>query len=198
MVQEAGADTLHLAFIQLFPTAEPTKGTIDRSALFPIQFPGFGALYVSHKGERFVSELERRDVVSQAEIATGGKVAWCVFNAQVFSKLTDQAEIDQFVKTGRVKAGKTLGELAQAMDVPADALQKAVETHNGFIRNKKDDQFGKPITDVMVPMTEGPDYAVGQWPSVHHCQGGVHGNNRLGGIPDATVFGRLAGATAAA
>lgn len=41
----------------------------------PIQFLGFGALYVLRKGERFVSERERRDVVSQPEITTGGKVA---------------------------------------------------------------------------------------------------------------------------
>ncbi len=210
MVLEAGADALHLAFIQLFPTAEPAKGMIDRPALFPIQFPGFGAIYVSQKGERFVSELERRDVVSQAEIATGGKQTWCVFNKAVFSNLTDQAEIDKFVASGRVMQGETIEALAEAMKVPAKTLRESVEKHNKAIDEKKDAQFGKPITDAMKPMTEGPYYAVAQWPSVHHCQGGVrintkaqvidvrgnpmaglyaagefaggvHGNNRLGG-----------------
>ena len=210
MALDAGADALHLAFIQLFPTAEPTKGSIDRPALFPIQFPGFGAIYVSEKGERFVSELERRDVVSQAEIATGSKQTWCVFNEEVYSNLTDKKEIDQFVANGRVKTGATIEALAAEMKVPANALASAIEKHNQALAQKKDVDFGKPITDAMKPMTKGPFYAVAQWPSVHHCQGGVridtnarvidvhgkpipglyaagefvggiHGNNRLGG-----------------
>ena len=210
MALDAGADALHLAFIQLFPTAEPTKGSIDRPALFPIQFPGFGAIYVSEKGERFVSELERRDVVSQAEIATGGKRTWCVFNEEVYSNLTDKKEIDQFVANGRVKMGATIEALASEMKVPAEALSSAIEKHNQALAQKKDADFGKPVTGAMKPMTKGPYYAVAQWPSVHHCQGGVridtnaqvidvhgkpipglyaagefvggiHGNNRLGG-----------------
>ncbi len=210
MVLEAGADALHLAFIQLFPTAEPTRGMIDRPALFPIQFPGFGAVYVAKNGRRFVSELERRDVVSQAEIATGGKETWCVFNEAVYSQLTDRKEIEQFVKSGRVKTGATLSELAAAMGVPADALEKTISEHNAILKAGKDEAFGKPITAAMKPMQKGPYFAVAQWPSVHHCQGGVrintdaqvidvrgkpiahlyaagefvggvHGNNRLGG-----------------
>ena len=210
MVLDAGADSLHLAFIQLFPTAEPTKGSIDRPALFPIQFPGFGAIYVSEKGERFVSELERRDVVSQAEVSTGGKQTWCVFNEEVYSNLTDKKEIDQFVANGRLKTGATVDALAKEMKVPAQALGAAIAKHNQAIAQKKDVDFGKPITEAMKAMTKGPYYAVAQWPSVHHCQGGVridtnarvidvhghpipglyaagefvggiHGNNRLGG-----------------
>ena len=210
MTMAAGASAMHLAFIQLFPTAEPGTGRIDRPSLFPIQFPGFGAVYVSNKGRRFVSELERRDVVAQAELATGDKNTWCVFNGEVFAKLTDKAEMDKFVATGRLKTGETVADLAKAMGVPADALEKTVAEHNEFIRSKKDTQFGKPITPAMAPMTQGPYYAVAQWPSVHHCQGGVrinpkaqvidvegnvirhlyaageftggvHGNNRLGG-----------------
>ena len=210
MVREIGADTLHLEFIQLFPTANPKTGAIDRPALFPIQFPGFGAVYVNNKGKRFVSELERRDVVAQAELATGDKNTWCVFNPQVYKSLTDKAEIESFVKSGRLKTGKTIEDLANAMEVPAEALVQSIDKHNKAIIEKKDNEFGKPTTASMQPMTEGPYYAVAQWPSVHHCQGGVrinekaqvidihgkvipnlfaagefvggvHGNNRLGG-----------------
>jgi fumarate reductase flavoprotein subunit len=210
MAQDIGADTLHLAFIQLFPTADAKTGAIDRPALFPIQFPGFGAIYVSNKGKRFVSELQRRDVVSQAELATGDKNTWCVFNPQVYAKLTDKAEMDKFVATGRLKTGNTIAELAKAMGVDAVNLEATIKEHNDILKAKKDPKFGKPITDAMQPMTEGPYYAVSQWPSVHHCQGGVrinpkaqvinvhgnvipglyaagefvggvHGNNRLGG-----------------
>lgn len=210
MAQEAGADTLQLSFIQLFPTGEAKTGRIDRPALFPIQFPGYGALYVNNKGKRFVSELERRDVVAQAELNTGDKNTWCIFNAQVFNKLTDKNEIDKFVKTGRVLEGSSISELAAKMGVPAQSLEETIKQHNDFLKNSKDTDFGKPISAAMSPMTEGPFYAVSQWPSVHHTEGGVrinpeaqvidihgkvipglyaageftggvHGNNRLGG-----------------
>ncbi|MDR2800623.1 MAG: FAD-binding protein, partial [Desulfovibrio sp.] len=90
-------------------------------------------------------------------------------------------------------------------------------------------QFNKPFTPQMMPLDKGPFYIVAQWPSVHHCMGGlrinasgqvmdiwgdpipnlyaagevaggVHGANRLGGnaIPDALVFGKVAGAAAVA
>ena len=188
MAQAAGASTLHLAFIQLFPTADAKTGSIDRPALFPIQFPGFGAVYVDKNGKRFVSELGRRDVVSQAETKTGGKCTWCVFNAQVYSKLTDKAEMDKFVATGRLKTGKTLDELAAAMQVPAAALKATIAEHNGFVRDGKDPKFGKPISKAMAQMTEGPYYAVSQWPSVHHCQGGVRINPKAQMID---IFGNV-------
>lgn len=210
MAQQAGADTLQLSFIQLFPTGEAKTGRIDRPALFPIQFPGYGAVYVDNKGKRFVSELERRDVVAQAELKTGDKNTWCIFNAQVFKALTDKNEIGKFVKNGRVLEGATIAELAQKMNVPAETLEKTISEHNLFLQNKKDLSFGKPVSSAMAPMTEGPFYAVSQWPSVHHTEGGVrinpsaqvidvqgkvipglyaageftggiHGNNRLGG-----------------
>ncbi len=210
MVREAGADVLHLAFIQLFPTADAETGRIDRPALFPIQFPGFGAIYVSNAGKRFVSELERRDVVAQAELATGDKHTWCVFNEEVFAKLTDRAEVERFAASGRVKRGETVKDLALVMGVNPENLEKTIAEHNAAVRSGRDEAFGKPMTGSMAEMTRGPFYAVTQWPSVHHCQGGVrinekaqvldvrgrpipalyaagefvggiHGNNRLGG-----------------
>ena len=74
----------------------------------------------------------------------------------------------------------------------------------------KDPDFGRQFTKVMIPLTEGPFYAIAQWPAVHHTMGGlridkdaqvidiwgnpiprlyaagevtggIHGSNRLGG-----------------
>lgn len=106
--------------------------------------------------------------------------------------------------------GKTIEDLAQKMGVPAENLKNTIAQHNEIIAAKKDGNFGKPISPSMVAMTEGPYFAVSQWPSVHHTEGGVridaqarvisidgnpipglyaageftggiHGNNRLGG-----------------
>ena len=40
----------------------------------------------------------------------------------------------------------------------------------------------------MAQMTEGPYYAVSQWPSVHHCQGGVRINPKAQMID---IFGNV-------
>jgi fumarate reductase flavoprotein subunit len=66
MAQAIGADSLHLAFIQLYPFAEPESGILDSPAVYPFRGPGYGIVYVNKLGKRFVNEMERRDVVSMA------------------------------------------------------------------------------------------------------------------------------------
>jgi len=96
------------------------------------------------------------------------------------------------------------------MGVPGPALEETIRNHNRYLTERKDPEFNKPFTPAMVVMEEGPYYSVAQWPSVHHCMGGlrinastqvidiwgdpipklyaagevaggVHGTNRLGG-----------------
>ena len=208
--QAVGADSLHLAFIQLYPTAEPQTGLLDAYALYPSRGPGNGAVFVNKAGKRFVSELERRDVVSRAEINTGSKPAYTICTGEMITKMTTKEEVDGGVKKGRVWRAESLPELAKAMGLPADAVIETVEKHNSYISEKKDPQFNKPITPQMIAMTQGPFYGVAQWPAIHHCMGGlrintnaqaldiwgkpiphlyaagevtggIHGNNRLGG-----------------
>jgi len=85
-----------------------------------------------------------------------------------------------------------------------------INKHNLYLKDKKDPEFNKAINDVMLPLDEGPYYAIAQWPAVHHTMGGlrinkmaqvidiwgapiprlfaagevtggIHGSNRLGG-----------------
>ena len=51
-----------MAFIQLYPYAEPETGMLDAPAVYPFRGPGFGIVYVNKAGKRFVNEMERRDV----------------------------------------------------------------------------------------------------------------------------------------
>ncbi|ACL65203.1 flavocytochrome c [Anaeromyxobacter dehalogenans 2CP-1] len=227
--QAVGADTLHLGFIQLYPYAEPDTGILDAPAVYPFRGPGYGILYVDKKGKRFVNELERRDVVSRAEINTGMKPTYSIFNAKMAPLMGGtKEEIDAGISKGRFVKADTIDELAGKLGLPADTLRETVATHNRYIREKKDPDFAKPITDRMLPLEEGPFYGIAQWPAVHHTMGGlrideqarvidiwgnpipkffaagevtggIHGANRLGGNagPDAVVFGRIAGRSAA-
>lgn len=208
--QAIGADALQLCFIQLYPFAEPVKGTLDAPAVYPFRGPGYGIVYVNNKGKRFVNELERRDVVSRAEIATGSKPTYSIFHEKMILKMGTMDDIEKGLTRGRFVKANTLAELAGKLGIPADALEDTVKKHNQYLKDKKDPEFNKPITDVMMPMEGGPFYGIAQWPAVHHCMGGlrinkmaqvidiwrtpiprlyaagevtggIHGDNRLGG-----------------
>lgn len=171
--QAIGADSLQLCFIQLYPTAEPKSGTLDAYALFPSRAPGNGGVFVNAKGERFVSELERRDVVARAEIATGAECAYCIFTEAMHPNFTIKEELEMGIKVGRVIKADTIAELATKAKLPVKQLEETIKQHNTFFEAKKDPQFNKPFTAQMMPIDKGPYYIVAQWPAVHHCMGGL-------------------------
>lgn len=207
----AGADVLHMEFIQLFPSAEPKNGGLDKFALDAYASPGCGAIYVNNTGRRFVNELSGRDVVSDAQIKAGGKPTYAILNGAVFEKLgRAREEILKGVTSGRIFEAETLRQLSEALGIPPGALSETVTGHNEALKAGIDADYGKPVTAQMLPLDSGPYYAIAQWPSVHftmgglrintearvidiwgkpiprlfaagEVSGGVHGSNRLGG-----------------
>jgi fumarate reductase flavoprotein subunit len=85
-------------------------------------------------------------------------------------------EVKKGVAKGRFMTAMTIENLAKEMDVPANHLKDTISRHNQYLADKKDPEFNKPVTAMMVPMTEGPFYAVAQWPAVHHTMGGLRIN----------------------
>ncbi len=177
--QAIGADALQLAFIQLYPFAEPQTGILDTPAVYPFNGPGYGIVYVSKEGKRFVNELERRDVCSQAQIKLGLKPTYSIFSEPMIEKMGgSKEEVEAGLAKGRFVKANSIRELADKLGIPADALQATVDSHNKYLEAGKDPDFNKPITKVMIPLTgDGPFYAIAQWPAVHHCMGGLRINS---------------------
>ena len=185
---------------------------------------GDGAILVNKNGERFIDEVGTRDVVSAAEIAQPDSFSWLV----VDQKMVDASSVIQgYINRGLMLSGETYEDLAKALDIPADAFAKTMETWNGYVAEKNDPDFGR--TSFAQPLDTAPFYAVKVTAGIHHTMGGlkidpethvinesgeiipglfaagevtggVHGGNRLGGnaVADFVVFGRIAGAQAAA
>jgi urocanate reductase len=177
--QYVGADTLQLNFIQLYPFAEPETGILDTPAVYPFNGPGYGIVYVSKDGSRFVNELERRDVCAFAQINLGpdAKPTYSIFNEGMVLKMGgSHEEVTAGVAKGRFLKADSIVELAEKMKIPADALVATIDKHNKYIEEGKDPDFNKSITKVMIPLSQGPFYAVAQWPAVHHCMGGIRIN----------------------
>lgn len=171
--QAVGADLLHMAFIQLYPYADPETGILDAPAVYPFRGPGFGIVYVDEKGKRFVSEVERRDVVSRAELATGGKKTFTIFNEAMIPKMGTKEEVEKGMARGRFVKADTLEELGRKLGMDGAVLKDTITRHNGYLKEKKDPEFSKTFSGPMLPMEEGPYYAIAQWPAVHHTMGGL-------------------------
>jgi len=174
--QAIGADALQLAFIQLFPFAEPESGILDVFATYPAKGAGYGFVYVNKLGKRFVDEMERRDVVAYAQIKTGVKPTYSIFNELMMKKMAGEKELEAGVRKGRFIRGDTITELAGKLGIPGDTMQETIAKYNKYLQEGKDSDFNKKITKQMVPLTEGPFYAVAQWPAVHHTMGGLRIN----------------------
>jgi len=177
--ESVGADSLQLNFIQLYPFAEPETGILDTPAVYPFNGPGYGIVYVSKLGKRFVNELERRDVCAFAQINLGAnmKPTWSIFSdAMVLKMGGSNEEIAAGLAKGRFVKADSIAELAGKLGLPVDALVETISKHNKYLGEGKDPEFNKPITKVMIPMVEGPFYGLSQWPAVHHCMGGIRIN----------------------
>jgi fumarate reductase flavoprotein subunit len=176
MAQAIGADSLHLAFIQLYPFAEPESGILDSPAVYPFRGPGYGIVYVNKLGKRFVNEMERRDVVSMAQIKTKMKPTYSIFSEAMIPKMGTKEEVEKGIAKGRFVKADTLAELAGKLGMPAKDLEETIRNHNRYMAEGKDPEFGRQFTKVMIPMTQGPFYAIAQWPAVHHTMGGIRIN----------------------
>ncbi len=227
LAQAVGANTTQMSNIQRYPFANPENGVLDKYAVWPFTGPSFGVVYVDYNGNRYVNEGERRDVCANAAVATGFDSTYAIFTRDVISFAKDE-ELEEGLATGRVLKGETFEELAQAINelaikgnyptVTAENLAKTIESHNSYIDNGIDEEFGKVMSNTMIKMEAGPYYALPQFPSVHHTMGGlviddhtrvydiygqvipnlyaagevtggVHGTNRLGSNADADACG---------
>ena len=218
LVKDLNVALVDIEQIQTHPTVVPVKNTMITEAV-----RGNGAILVNRDGVRFVSELETRDVVSDAELAQKGGTAFLLFDQGVRESL---AAIEKYARSGLLTEGASLEELAASMDIDATVLAETVETYNSYVAAGTDADFGR--ASMARQLTQAPYYMVEVGPAVHHTMGGikidtearvidkdgkavpglyaagevtggVHGANRLGGnaMADITIFGRIAGKSAA-
>ena len=169
-----GADTINMQFIQCYPCGNPNTGGMDRFAFCSYSGAGYGLIYVNKEGNRFVNELAGRDEVSNAQLRFQEKPTWGILNAKLFEFLgTSEQDLDRAVESGRIVKADGIRKLAESIGFSAETLSATVDNHNGYIEAGKDPDFEKVIFDQLIPLEEGPFYAIPQWPTIHYCMGGL-------------------------
>jgi fumarate reductase flavoprotein subunit len=177
--QSIGAATIQMSFIQLYPCASGTTGSMDRFAYDCYSGPGYGLIYVANDGKRFVNELAGRDEVSNAQLKGLTKPSWSILDSAIFEKLTAPPEIlEKAIKSGRLIASDSIRGLAVSAGIDAEALEETISVHNAYIESSVDNDFGKPISPAMLPIRGETYYAISQWPTIHYCMGGLKINER--------------------
>lgn len=214
MAEKAGAELVDMKYIQTNPTVEQSKAEVISESV-----RGNGAIFVNKKGVRFISEMETRDKLSAVILEQPEEYVYIIFDQGLRERMKAVEEMDQI---GILITGKDLKELAAKISVEPKVLEDSVAKWNGYVKNGKDEEFGR-TTGMKFVLEKGPFYAIPVAPGVHHTMGGikinsktevlgkdnkaikglyaagevtggVHGANRLGGnaVADIIIFGRQA------
>ena len=175
-----GADVTQMAFVQVFPFADPVTGKFDIPSVFALRGPAAGMIFVDAMGKRFVNERADGDSCARAQIRAGNekKVTYALFNQEMISRMGTNDEVADGLQTGRFIKRDTLADLAQSLQISPENLLKTVADHNAYIRAGRDPEWGKPDLKQMMTLEIGPFYALPQWPAVHHTLGGLRINAR--------------------
>lgn len=214
------ADTIHMNFIQTHPTGEKSSHILITEAI-----RGNGAILVNKEGRRFANEMIPRDELSNTILRQSGRSAYIVFGESIRRSL---AVTENYLMQGLVSQGATIQQLATAAGLPADVLAATVAGYNVSQASGLDEKFGRTAADMprqidapyyyievepVIHHTMGGIRIDDRARVLHRdgtpvaglfaageVTGGMHEDNRLGGnaIADIIVFGRIAGAEAAA
>ena len=217
---DVGGSTIHMEYIQIHPTAEAENHILITEAV-----RGNGAILVNHAGERFMNEMDTRDVVSEAILQQEKQEAFLVFDDAVRKSL---ASIETYANQHLMAEGADVAALAGKTGLPSGALSATLERYNSFQKAGVDGDFGRSGAEMTAALETAPFYAIRVKPAIHHTMGGIkvdadmrvlrsddtpvpglfaagevtggiHGANRLGGngVADIVVNGRIAGLKAA-
>ncbi len=172
MAEKIGGVLTDMQFIQAYPTCDIQSGAL--LYVGDVRLEGRSIL-VNKEGKRFVEELQRRDVISNAVLEQTGSVSYMFFDesAMVDSKVSIKhaSEYNGLLARKQLVKADTLEEAAAFFEIDANELRKTVENYNQYALDGKDLEFNKRGT--LVPFGEGPYYIMVSKPAIHHTMGGI-------------------------
>lgn len=223
MAENIGADIIDMNYIQLYPYGNPASGTHYFLDTIRIMNGAFiinknGERFVS---ETEVRDKIAQKILLQISQTSYEVFNEDIINILKDDEVAME-ELQMYFEQGVLYKGDTIEECAKHFGINPQVAKETLEKYNQFIVDGYDNDFGRqlgfePLTDGPYYMLIGVPtvhhtmggikinsnaevidtngnvinglYAAGE------VTGGVHGKNRLGAcaIPDALVFGRIAG-----
>ena len=176
MAERAGAELVNMGYIQTYPICDPLSGAIELIA--DARFDG--AIMLNQEGKRFVEELQRRDVLSEAILNQTGRYCWVLWNDNI-GKISNTVkahanEYEAFTKQGVMTTCDDLKCIADFTKIPFDQLQKTVKRVSDMAGKGNDKDFNHRAG--LMDMQQGKYYVIKAVPSTHHTMGGVRINEK--------------------
>ena len=176
MAERAGAELVNMGYIQTYPICDPISGAIELIA--DSRFDG--AIMLNQEGKRFVEELQRRDVLSEAILNQTGQYCWVLWNDNIGkisnTVATHANEYEAFTKQGVMATCDDLKCIADFTKIPYDQLQKTVKRVSDMAGKGNDKDFNHRAG--LMDMQQGKYYVIKAVPSTHHTMGGVRINEK--------------------
>lgn len=214
MGEKVGAALTGMGFTQLMPIGWAHTGLLAFGG-------GSNVMYINQQGKRFVNEYAERDVISKGAIENG----WIFYELKTLGS-DPFPPVDDPTESSVVFIADTLDEMAAKIGCDAETLKAEVAKYNSYVEQGYDPDFGKTsfthkveapyVARKMKPslhhtmgglvidtnchvLNKSGDIIPGLY-AAGEVTGGIHAGNRVGGnaLADVFVFGRIAGANAAA
>lgn len=176
MAKRAGAQLVNMGYIQTYPICDPISGVIELIA--DSRFDG--AIMLNQEGKRFVEELERRDVLSEAILKQTGNYCWVLWNDNI-GKISNTVkehptEYEAFTKQSIMATCPDLKCIADFTKMPLKQLESTVKRVSSMAGKGNDKDFHH--RGGLMDMSEGQYYVIKAVPSTHHTMGGVRINEK--------------------
>jgi flavocytochrome c len=147
MGQAVGADVVDMDNIKVNPTVYYLGDT--HISMSPLRHNG--AIMVNKEGKRFANERGSYTGSSDAIMKQTGKKAYMIFD----KAMLDIKLLNDYNAKGYFVSAPTLDQLADKLGINKENLKKTVETYKGYIKAKKDQEFGNNNFSITF---EKPDY----------------------------------------
>ena len=145
------------------------------------------AIMVNKEGDRFVEELDRRDVLSNAIVEQTDGKAYMLFNQANADEtgllVTHEDEYENLEARKVIVKGDTLEAVCEPFGVDAAELAKTVEKWNQYCKDGNDPDFN--FRGDFNAIEDGPYYLMAYKPAVHYTMGGLHINTDAQVLDDA-------------
>lgn len=171
MAQEIGAALDNMEFIQTYPVSNPETGAI--SLLADTRFDG--AALINQEGKRFVEELDRRDIISEAIISQPGGYTYQIWDQKLGEETGNleahAGELEKLEEQELIYVADSLEEGAEYWDIPVEEFMETIEQINEYAETGEDLDYDH--RSGLAPIKEAPFYLQKAVPSVHHTMGGL-------------------------
>lgn len=194
MAQALGAKTQLLQYGKRYPNGiEVAPGKAKSTIYANVGAFDQAGILVNVEGNRFVNEkASNRHILEPMLKNSNGQgyvfmdqKSWEGFYKRAPETGVSHEDMDKYLANDGKSAplfvkGATIDEVAKKAGINADNLKATVAKYNGFVKAKKDADFGRPVEYMKAEIAaEGPYYIVEQKPRFATTMGGVCTDDHL-------------------